>query len=196
MDRLDSMKPESGAHRRARQLRVGSRVGALAALVTLTFTLALWLLRPVADEPPAGNTALPRRPELISALAAPTRVEPSTAPGDEIPLMQAGSEDSSAEGPRRPHPITPTRLRIYRENNLIGALNQAMDLGRHQALRELNAQYREDYPEDEHGLQQAYDLIADCQQELTDERQTRAREFWKKHRSSQLRRFVRRHCRL
>lgn len=172
------------------------RVRALVALGILTLTLGLWLVRPVAGEPQTANAALPRQPEVISALAAPTRVEPSTAPVDEIPVMQAGSEDSAAHGPRHPHPITATRLRIYRENNLIGAMNQAMDLGRHQTLRELNAQYRENYPEDEHGLQQAYDLIADCQEELTDERQSRAREFWKQHRSSQLRRFVRRHCRL
>src|SRR5688500_14738352 len=165
---FDSMKQGSDARRRARHFRVGG----LVVLMILAPTLAFWLFSPALGDPPAGKTALPRQPELISALAAPTRVEPSTASGNEIPLMQAGSKDSAAHGPRRPHPITPTRLRIYRENNLIGAMNQAMDLGRHQALRELNAEYREDYPEDEHALQQAYDLIADCQEELTDERQT------------------------
>ena len=169
------------------------RVGVLGALMILAATVACWLLAPVLHHVPAGN--MPRERE-IAALAAPTRVELATTPGGKIPLMQAGSKDSATHGPRRPHPITPTRLRIYRENNLIGAMNQAMDLGRHQTLRELNAQYRQEYPEDDHTLQQAYDLIADCQEALTDERQTRAREFWKRHRSSQLRRFVRRHCRL
>src|SRR6187431_712864 len=147
MDSLDPMKRE--------------RLGGLVALVTLTVGVLWWLL-PGAHDPRAVNTALPRQPEVISALAAPKRVEPATGPGDEIPLMQAGSKDSAAHGPRRPHPITPTRLRIYRENNLIGAMNQAMDLGRHQKLRELNAQYREEYPEDDHELAQAYELIADC----------------------------------
>lgn len=172
------------------------RVGGVAALLLLTASFALWRLEPMREQAPAGNAARSPHGQLITALAAPTRLEPASAPVDEIPLMRAGADDSSADGPRRPHPITPTRLRIYRENNLIGAMNQAMDLGRHQTLRELNAEYREEYPEDEHGLQQAYDLIADCQQELTEQRQAHAREFWQKHRSSQLRRFVRRHCRL
>ena len=186
------MKRERGARGRTRRLRVG----ALVALMVLAPSFVFWRILPVADDPPPGNAGLPQQPELISALAAPSRVDPAVLSVDEIPLMQAGAEDSAAHGPRRPHPITETRLRIYRENNLIGAMNQAMDLGRFHTLRELNSQYREDYPEDEHGLQQAYDLIADCQQELTDERQAHAREFWTKHRSSQLRRFVRRHCRL
>ena len=178
------------------------RAGGVAALGLLAAAGIFWLVRPARTETPAKTAPAleEQRPETIAALVAPAtvtvtvdRTEPAA---DEIPLMQAGSEDNTEHGPRRPHPIDATRLRIYRENNLIGAMNQAMDLGRALELRELNAQYREDYPEDEHNLQRAYDLIADCQEELTDERQAAAREFWKKHRSSQLRRFVRRHCRL
>jgi len=168
----------------------------LVALALIGAALGVWLLEPAPVAPPTIMRVEPREPEVIPAFAAPERVEPAAAPVDDVPVMQPGSEDNTEHGPRHPHPIDDTRLRIYRENNLIGAMNQAMDLGRYQELRSLNAQYREDYPEDEHVLQAAYELIADCQEGLSDERQARAREFWKQHRSSQLRRFVRRHCRL
>ena len=170
--------------------------GVVAALVLLGALLGVWLLGPAPAARSTRTPAEPREPEVIPAFAAPQRMEPTSAAVDDVAVMQAGSEDSTEDGPRHPHPTDATRLRIYRENNLIGAMNQAMDLGRYQELRAINAQYREDYPEDEHVLQEAYGLIADCQEGLSDERQARAREFWKQHRSSQLRRFVRRHCRL
>lgn len=168
----------------------------IAALLLLGALLGVWLLKPAAVAPSTSTRAEPREVQLIPAFAAPQQVEPTAAPLEDTPVMQAGSEDNTQAGPRHPHPIDDTRRRIYRENNLIGTMNQAMDLGRYEELRTLNAQYREDYPEDEHVLQAAYDLIADCQEGLSAERQARAREFWKQHRSSQLRRFVRRHCRL
>lgn len=171
-----------------RKLALGCLLAAVA--------LSLWLGRPNPVAPSATTPAVVRPSELLAAHAAPTRLEPAALATDEIPVMRAGSEDSTANGPRHPHPIEPTRLRIYRENNLIGTMNRAMDLGRYQELRKLNARYEDEFPEDEHQLQQAYNLIADCQEELSDERQAHAREFWKKYRSSQLRRFVRRHCRL
>jgi len=172
------------------------RTGGVSALLLLAAVGAFWLVRPARTDTPAKTAPAHPHPETIAALAAPATVDRMEPAADEIPLMQSGSEDNTEHGPRHPHPIDATRLRIYRENNLIGAMNQAMDLGRALELRELNAQYREEYPEDENNLQRAYDLIADCQEELTDERQAAAREFWKKYRSSQLRRFVRRHCRL
>ncbi len=173
-----------------RRLALGGLLGAVA--------LAFWFGRPDPQMPTVTRTmTAPARPaELVSARAAPRTFEPAEPATASVPVMAAGSADSSIDGPRHPHPIEPTRLRIYRENNLIGSLNRAMDLGRYQELRWLNARYNDEFPEDEHQLQQAYNLIADCQEELSDERQARAREFWKQHRSSQLRRFVRRHCRL
>lgn len=170
------------------------RAVAVGCVLTTVALWLLWLGQLDAVAPSATKHAVARSRETIAALAAPTRIERAPLPPSEIPIMAAGSEDSTAHGPRHPHPTTPTRLRIYRENNLLGAMNRAMDLGRHHELRKLNAQYRDEYPEDEHELQQAYDLIADCQEELTGERQAHAREFWKKYRGSQLRRFVRRHC--
>lgn len=87
-----------------------------------------------------------------------------------------------------------TRRRIYRENNLSVSLMGAMNAGDHQGLRALIAEYRADYPEDEHRLQEGYSLIADCMERLTAERQKVAREYWRTHRGSIARRFIRRHC--
>ncbi|HEU5074240.1 MAG TPA: hypothetical protein VFU02_08705 [Polyangiaceae bacterium] len=197
MDGLDPVKQEALSGERALRGRLRRRgLGGAVALSSLAVVAILWQLHPPAGDLPARSPALPSPPRLIAAAAAPNELAPAPGLADEIPLMQAGPSDDAKHGPRHPHPITPTRLRIYRENNLIGAMNRAMDLGRHQELRKLNAQYRDEYPEDEHQLQRAYELVADCQEELTDERQAHAREFWKKYRSSQLRRFVRRHCRL
>lgn len=171
-----------------RRLALGGLLGALA--------LGWWLARPAPVAPSTARLSVAHAPEPIAAPAARPKLTPAALTTPEIPVMAAGAEDSSANGPRHPHPITATRLRIYRENNLIGTMNRAMDRGRHQELRQLNAQYKDEFPEDEHRLQEAYDLIADCQEQLSDERQARAREFWTKHRSSQARRFLRRHCRL
>jgi hypothetical protein len=97
--------------------------------------------------------------------------------------------------PGHPHPITEAHQRIFRENNLVGALNGAMDVGDHVALRRMNEEYRREYPEDGHVLQQGYDLIADCLERPDDEAvRDRAERFWRNRRASSLRRHVRRHC--
>jgi hypothetical protein len=93
-----------------------------------------------------------------------------------------------------PHPITPELERIFEENNRVGAMNGAMESGDFEALRRLNAEYRRDYPEDDHVLQDGYDLIADCLEQRTPEVIAAARRFWSTRRASALRRYVRRHC--
>jgi hypothetical protein len=106
----------------------------------------------------------------------------------------ATSASSAVEAVRLPHPISAAHRRIFDENNLIGRLNAAMDMGDVGELRRLLEQYRAQYPEDEHELQQPYALIADCQEHLTDQARERARRYWNEHRSSTLRRYLRRHC--
>jgi hypothetical protein len=69
-----------------------------------------------------------------------------------------------------------------------------MDVGDFIGIRRLNAEYRKDYPEDGHLLQEGYDIIADCMEERTAERQARAKRFWQTERASQVRRYVRRYC--
>jgi hypothetical protein len=114
---------------------------------------------------------------------------------DGIPIMPAGPSAGSAQEPKHPHPHTPLHERIYRENTLFGQLNGAMDVKDVAGMRRLLAEYRNEYPEDAHFLQEGYALIADCLERPGDEAARRAAErYWKERRASQLRRYVRRHC--
>ena len=93
-----------------------------------------------------------------------------------------------------PHPITPQHARIFRENNLIGELNGAMDALDAAGLRRVLAQYRDEYPEDSHVLQDGYALIASCLEQLTPEARAAAQRYYDEELDSGLRRYIRRHC--
>jgi len=93
-----------------------------------------------------------------------------------------------------PHPLTPQHQRIFRENNLIGDLNGAMDVNDAAGLRALLAQYREEYPEDAHVLQDGYGLIADCIERPGTETRAAAQRYYDEQLDSGLRRYIRRHC--
>jgi hypothetical protein len=93
-----------------------------------------------------------------------------------------------------PHPITPQHERIFRENNLIGDLNGAMDMKDAPGLRRLLQQYRDEYPEDAHVLQQGYAIIASCLESLTPETRSAAQRYYDEELDSGLRRYIRRHC--
>jgi hypothetical protein len=112
------------------------------------------------------------------ALTQPALVQPAVAPPE----------------PERPHPITAAHRRIFEENARIAALDSALDRQDFVALRDLNADYRRAYPEDEQVLQEGYDLIADCLEERTPQVVQAAQRFWQERHSSSLRRYVRRHC--
>ena len=93
-----------------------------------------------------------------------------------------------------PHPITPRHERIFRENNLIGSLNGAMDAKDAPALRALLAQYREEYPEDANVMQEGYALVADCLEDRGSRTRAAAQRYYDERIDSGLRRYIRRHC--
>jgi hypothetical protein len=113
---------------------------------------------------------------------------------DGIPLMPHDPRETVPAGPLHPHPITPAHQRIYRENNLIHALNGAMDLNDPAGMRRLIERYRQDYPEDANELQEGYALIADCLEQPNAATVERARHYYASETASTLRRYVRRHC--
>src|SRR3954471_3984450 len=117
------------------------------ASVLATGVLAWWLLRPSATPPELpGPVADVAQPSLPSPPAQP-EVSNASFSEDGVPIRPAGSLDVDAEG-MRPHPITPQHQRIFRENDLIGALNAAMDQEDVAELRAQLKQYRDEYPED------------------------------------------------
>jgi hypothetical protein len=135
-------------------------------------------------QPTQPSNAPHRELEGLARGAEPTLTSAVAAPSREHELDRAG----------HPHPITPRHRRIFEENNRLGAMDGAMDQGDFVALRRMNAQYRKDYPEDDHDLQEGYDRIADCLEERTPQTIEAGRRFWQTHRASTLRRHVRRHC--
>jgi phytoene dehydrogenase-like protein len=166
---------------------------------------------------PGPRYALPFLAIALAFLGFALRREPSSAPAeplaaadaravpdetvaeleyaaDGLPLKPRDPEVAVPDGPVHPHPITDAHERIYRENNLVAALNLAVDLEDAARLRELVAQYRTEYPEDEHRLQEGYAIIADCLERLDASVQARARRFWETELRSQTRRYVRRLC--
>lgn len=93
-----------------------------------------------------------------------------------------------------PHPITPQHERIFHENNLIGDLNGAMDVKDAAGLRRLLAQYRDEYPEDAHVLQDGYELIANCLEQPGEATRAAAQRYYDEQLDSGLRRYIRRYC--
>lgn len=152
---------------------------------------------PKAAEPAAtaqSEVALIGRRPIAPAPSSTAATSKSNAP-----KLLASHLDVAAvadeQAPGRPsHPVTSDRQRIYRENNLNAALMGAMNVRDHQGLRALIEEYRLDYPEDTHRLQEGYSLVADCLEKLTPERQAKARDYWKAKRGSPVRRFIREHC--
>jgi hypothetical protein len=98
------------------------------------------------------------------------------------------------ERPRAAHPLTPEHARLRRENALIGALNDALDLADPIRLRALVKQYRAAEPDDVHRLQAGYELLADCLEYPGAASRAAAEQYYRAERASTLRRFVRRIC--
>jgi len=120
---------------------------------------------------------------------AETRGETST--GATAPRAEEPHEAHVGE---QPHPITPEREKIQRGNQLVGALNDAMDRHDVKEMRRLVEIYREHEPPDENKLQEGYARIADCLQEPSEEARARAQAYYDTERASTLRRYVRRAC--
>lgn len=158
--------------------------------------LGWWLLRPAAAPPEIAGPAQVSAPAPAAPPApapAPQEVAPINFSPDGVPIRPAGSAEMNAEG-MRPHAITPTHERIYRENNLIGNLNGAMDVKDGPGLRQLLKQYRDEYPEDAHVLQDGYELIANCLEHPSADNSAIAQRYYDEQLDSGLRRYIRRHC--
>jgi hypothetical protein len=110
-----------------------------------------------------------------------------------VPIRDPGPIDTH-DGPVFPHPITPERERIQRENQLIGAMSDAMDLSDGPRLRRILDEYRSEYPDDPNELQVGYAIIADCLERPGAESTAAAQRYYDRERGSMLRRFVARHC--
>lgn len=172
----------------ARDRRKGGGWIALFALC-----IAAWMLWPSARPTDAPRPVLAARRSAPTPLPTP---QGETVPArffDGVPIRPAGSADIDARG-MVPHPITPTHARIFRENNLIGDLNGAMDVKDATGLRRLLKQYRDEYPEDAHVLQDGYEMVANCLDQPGPETRSLAQRYYDEQLDSGLRRYIRRYC--
>jgi hypothetical protein len=185
--------------------RRGSIAWCAALLAVPAACASWWLLRDApVPELSARESAAPRhaaeapvRPAAPAvSVASPVRMGPARD-GDTMPdgirIAPANSGQAHEEG-MVPHPITEQHQRIFRENALIGQLNGAMDAKDARGLRALAAEYRDEYPEDSHVIQDGYELIAQCLEGITDELRGAARRYYDERLDSGLRRYIRRHC--
>ena len=178
-----------------------------AAVLAILIGVALWLVFRSRESAPSGAEARDELPASERS-AAPLPAAPSLAPrapadagaerssgsaGGEVPVRDP-SPDDSHDGPVHPHPITEQHQRIFRENQLIGALDGAMDVNDGPGLRRLLLQYRQEYPEDPNALQTGYEIIADCLEHPGPAARAAAQRYYDVERGSTLRRFVARHC--
>jgi hypothetical protein len=129
----------------------------------------------------------------------PTEVAPPVEAleygSDGVPIHPRGSAEPPPNAAVHPHAFTPVHERIYRENNLVGQLDGAMDARDVPGMRRLLEQYREEYPEDSHAMQVGYGLIADCLEFPKDqEKRAAAQRYYDTEIESGLRRYIRRHC--
>ena len=162
-------------------------------LLLLAGGVAWWSLQGSAVPPEVPGPELRGLPAASFAPLAQSVAETPNFSPDAVPIRPAGSAEVDAVG-MRPHPITPEHERIFRENNLIGELNGAMDVKDAAGLRRLLQQYRDEYPEDAHVLQDGYELIASCLEHPGPQARAAAQRYYDTELDSGLRRYIRRNC--
>ena len=168
------------------------RIDWRAGLVAMLLLLGWFTLRATRTTAASTRTAPPQ------ALAEESPRGPASDATSEaarpLPLMPAGPTSAPVTAPHHPHPITATHQRIFRENNLLSALSGALDVRDAAGIRRLLAQYREEFPEDAHLVQDGYEVIANCLDQPSPNNQAAARRYYDEQLGSNIRRYVRRHC--
>ena len=186
-------------------------VAALVLVLGAVTLLAGWLFggrrherRQVSEiSTPAENTPPPAAPER----ADPSQPLPSREPrppsppradehvaADGIGFMPLHEGDPRPSGPLHPHPITPTHQRIFAENRIAFALDDATDSKDVAAMKALLEQYRRDFPEDHWQLQSGYAVIIDCLEHPGAASRAAAERWLETNNGSTVKRAVLRNC--
>ena len=181
-------------------------VFALGSAIAILLLIAVWL-RVNRNEPPVSASATPgeppdppdpaptpSRPPLPRATALHASAPPAPAKAPAPPSPPPASEDGGTDELRPSHPLTPRHARIQRENNLIGALEGAMDVRDGAGIRHLLQQYRSEFPEDPNQMQEGYGVIGECLEHPGPESTAAGQKYYDRERGSTLRRFVARYC--
>jgi hypothetical protein len=183
------------------------RTVAAVALGAVTL-LAGWLFfgrrhEPGDVSPPSENTTTSAAPERenTNATPPPRKSAPLPAPkaddhvaADGLGFMPAHQGDPRPPGPLHPHPITPTHERIFAENRIAFALDDATDARDVAAMRKLLEQYRHDFPEDQWQLQGGYAVVLECLEHPGAASRAAAERWLDQNNGSTVKRSVLRNC--
>jgi hypothetical protein len=154
---------------------------------------ATWLLWPrgtarggevsiAATETPPPPAPPDVRPPLAARPAAP-------AP----PAAHGHDEDPHPPGAHA-HPLTPQHQRIFAENRIAFALDDATDAKDVAVMKELLAQYRREFPEDQWQLQSGYAMVIECLEHPGAESRRAAERWLDENNGSTVKRSVLRNC--
>ncbi len=166
--------------------------GLLVALGALALFGVVVSMTPIGDtEPtPSAPRSVAEEPES-SAATTSSPLPPATAearPSVQIQGVQGHDERE------HPHPITERHRKIQHENNLRALLGEALAARDGERLRALAREYRLSHPDDPNRLQAGYDVLAECLANPSDAARLEAARYYDAHRSSILRRSIRRVC--
>jgi len=148
-----------------------------------------------AAEPAAAPAPAPPPPARAGAATPPAPpAPPERVAADGFGFMPEHDGDPKPPGPVHPHPISPQHQRLFAENRIAFALDDATDARDVAAMKDLLARYRREFPEDQWQLQDGYAVIIDCL-ERPGPASRRAAERWlDQNNGSTVKRSVLRNC--
>ena len=153
---------------------------------------------PLADGPAATTPPAPARPPVVvreeRRPAPPAPAEPEHVAADGLGFMPLHDGDPIPPGPVHPHPISPRHERIFAENRIAFALDDATDARDVAAMKQLLAQYRREFPEDQWQLQDGYAVIIDCLEHPGRASRQAAERWLDQNNGSTVKRSVLRNC--
>jgi len=175
----------------------------LALALNAIVIAAIWLLfardsdrqveASVADE--EAPTA--PRPVLAREVQRPAPPKPAAhehVAADGIGFMPEHDGDPRPAGALHPHPISAQHQRIFAENRIAFALDDATDAKDVSVMKELLARYRREFPEDQWQLQSGYAVIIDCLEHPGPESRGSAKRWLDQNNGSTVKRSVLRNC--
>jgi hypothetical protein len=181
-------------------LALAITVGAVACLVGWLF-LARHPTRP-EKPPPAESMTTSLPPDRPEPAQRPPRPRPASIPpgsgehlaADGIGFVPLHDDDPRPPGPLHAHPIDPIRQRIFAENRIASALDDATDAKDVTAMKRLLEQYHHDFPEDQWQLQGGYAVIIGCLEHPGAESRAAAERWLDENNGSTVKRSVLRNC--
>jgi hypothetical protein len=172
---------------------------ALSAVVIVTGWLLLSPRRPaptsVADDTETTAPPAPPPPPAIEQRPSPSPPpEHEHVAADGVGFMPQHEGDPKPPGPLHPHPMSAQHQRIFAENRIAFALDDATDAKDVPAMKDLLAQYRREFPEDQWQLQDGYAVIIDCLEHPGPDSRRSAERWLDQNNGSTVKRSVLRNC--